>query len=100
MIVGVPKEVKVRENRCGLLPSGVKALVGDGHKVFVEKNLGAGIGISDEVYRQAGAQIETSANSLWQKSQMIIKVKEPVSSEYELMQEDQILFPISLFQYL
>ena len=77
MIIGVPKEVKVRENRCGLLPSGVKALVGDGHTVLVEKKLGEGIGISDETYKEVGAEIEESASSLWQKAQMIIKVKEP-----------------------
>ena len=92
MIIGVPKEVKVRENRSGLLPSGVKALVADGHKVLVETKLGEGIGIADEAYKKAGAEVESSASELWQKAEMIIKVKEPISSEYELMRKDQILY--------
>lgn len=92
MIIGVPKEVKVKENRVGMVPGGVTAFVQQGHKVFVETNAGAGVGLSDEDYVKAGAKILNSAEEVWGSSEMIIKVKEPISSEYSLMQSNQILY--------
>lgn len=92
MIVGVPKEVKVRECRVALVPGGVKLLCDQGHKVLVEKNAGAGVGLSDELYQEAGAEIVSSAEDVWQRSEMIIKVKEPIAQEYPLMKANQILY--------
>jgi alanine dehydrogenase len=92
MIVGVPKEIKVREYRVGLVPAGVKQLTDRGHKVLVEKDAGVGSGLSDELYVQAGAEIVGDADTVWGKSDMIIKVKEPIEPEYPRMREDQILY--------
>lgn len=92
MIIGVPKEIKNNENRVAITASGVYELVSNGHTVFVETNAGVGSGITDEEYTNAGAQIETSATEIWQKAEMIIKVKEPVDQELELSHEGQIVF--------
>ena len=81
MKIGVPTEIKVKENRVGLVPGGVKQLVIDGHEVFVQKGAGLGIGISDEEYLEAGAKILPDAKSVFQEAKMIIKVKEPQASE-------------------
>lgn len=91
MIIGVPKEIKNRENRVGLVPSGVRALIGKGHRVLVEKGAGLGSGISDEVYQRAGASIVPTASDVW-AADMVMKVKEPLSSEFELLRPGQILF--------
>jgi alanine dehydrogenase len=92
MILGCPKEIKVREYRVGLVPGGVQTLVGRGHTVLVEKGAGVGSGIPDESYARAGAQIVDSAREVWQRAQMIVKVKEPVETEYGLMQEGQTIY--------
>jgi alanine dehydrogenase len=92
MIVGVPKEIKNNENRVGLVPSGVKALKQHGHSVLVETHAGHGIGISDEEYRKAGATIIESAKEVFAKAEMIVKVKEPLPEEYNLLREGQILY--------
>jgi len=92
MIVGVPKEVKVRECRVAIVPGGVKLLTQQGHKVLFQKNAGLGAGIPDESYRKAGAEIVPSAEDIWQRSEMIIKVKEPIAQEYPLMRSGQILY--------
>ena len=92
MIIGVPKEIKISENRVGLTEKGVKQLVSEGHKVFVEKDAGLGIQISNQDYEEAGAEILPSAQDVYSKSEMIIKVKEPLPQEYDLMQENQILY--------
>jgi alanine dehydrogenase len=92
MIVGVPKEVKVRECRVAIVPGGVRLLSQNGHKVLLQKNAGLGAGIPDELYTQAGAEIVSSAEEVWQRSEMIMKVKEPVAQEYPLMRTDQILY--------
>ncbi|MGQ0506325.1 MAG: alanine dehydrogenase, partial [Myxococcaceae bacterium] len=77
MIIGVPKEIKTREYRVGMVPAAVKTLVGAGHKVFIEKGAGEGSGIPDAEYQRVGAELVKSANDLWKRAEMIVKVKEP-----------------------
>ena len=92
MIVGVPKEIKTREYRVGIVPAGVAALVAAGHTVLVEKDAGVGSGIPDADYQRVGAQILSSADEVWKRAEMIVKVKEPVPPEYERMQTGQIIY--------
>jgi alanine dehydrogenase len=92
MIVGLPREIKDNEYRVGLTPAGVKTLHDHGHSVLVEKDAGTGSGISDDEYRTAMGQIVASADEVWQRAEMIVKVKEPVGPEYQRMREAQILF--------
>jgi alanine dehydrogenase len=92
MTVGVPKEVKDHETRVGLVPSGVCALLEAGHQVLVESMAGAGSSITDREYMQAGAVIAHSAQEVWSKSDLIVKVKEPQRSEYPLLRPGLILF--------
>lgn len=92
MIVGVPKEIKNNENRVGITPAGVEALVNAGHKVVIEKNAGVGSGISDEQYVAAGAEMLPEAKDVFEAADMIIKVKEPLPAEYDLFKEGQVLF--------
>ena len=92
MLVGVPKEINTREFRVGLVPSSVAELVHQGHKVLVEKNLGAGIGVSDDDYSRAGADIAESAAVIFTKADMIVKVKEPQRIEWAQLSSEQILF--------
>jgi alanine dehydrogenase len=92
MIIGVPKEIKNNENRVGITPAGVKDLVNAGHKVCIEKNAGLGSGITDGDFEQSGAQMMSSAAEVYERAEMIIKVKEPLAQEYELFKEGQILF--------
>lgn len=91
MLVGIPKEVKDHEYRVGASPASVKALINAGAKVMVQKDAGAKIGFSDLDYENAGARIVPSAEEVY-KADMIIKVKEPQSSEYPLLKEGQILY--------
>lgn len=91
MIIGCPKEVKVHEYRVGLTPSNVREYVDSGHKVYVEHDAGSAIGFSDEEYHRAGAII-VDKDKLFKESNMIIKVKEPIESEYRYFREGQILF--------
>ncbi len=92
MIVGVPSEVKNRENRVAAVPGGVEVLTQAGHKVLVQKNAGVGAGIPDEKYIDAGATIIDSADDVWKQAEMIVKVKEPIAEEYHRMREGQILY--------
>jgi alanine dehydrogenase len=92
MLIGVPKEIKTQEYRVGLVPSSVKEFVRAGHQVLVETNAGAAIGFSDEIYKEAGATIAKSAKEVFDKAEMIIKVKEPQPQECKMLREDQILF--------
>jgi len=92
MIVGLPKEIKDNEYRVGLVPAGVKSLIDGGHTVYVETKAGDGSGISDQEFAGAGATILDTADEVWAKAEMIVKVKEPVSPEYGRMREGQILF--------
>jgi alanine dehydrogenase len=92
MIIGVPKEIKISENRVGLTEAGVKQLVKEGHTVYVEKDAGLGSGISNEQYEQAGAKLLPTKKEVYAKADMIIKVKEPLPDEYDLLKENQILY--------
>lgn len=92
MIIGIPKEIKNNENRVGLTPSGSKELVKHGHTVYVETQAGLGSGFSNEEYLAAGAQILPTAEAVYQTAQMIIKVKEPIQSEYPLIRPNQLVF--------
>ena len=92
MIIGIPKELKNNEFRVAATPSGVHAYVVAGHTVLVEKNAGAGSAISDDDYIAAGASIIDSADEIWQRADLIQKVKEPIEIEYKRMRKGQILF--------
>ena len=92
MIVGLPKEVKDNEYRVGLVPAGVKALTSGGHSVLVQTQAGDGSGITDQEYVRAGAEIVGSAEDVWSRAEMVVKVKEPIAQEYGLLREGLILF--------
>jgi alanine dehydrogenase len=92
MIVGLPREVKDNEYRVGLVPAGVKALTIAGHTVLVESSAGDGSGISDTEFSVAGAQIVDTAEEAWSRAEMVVKVKEPIASEYNHLREGLILF--------
>ena len=91
MIVGVPKEIKSEENRVAITPSGVAALVSHGHRVLVERGAGLGSGILDAQFRQAGARM-VSAAQVWERTDLVVKVKEPLASEYRYLRPNLILF--------
>jgi len=92
MIVGVPREIKTAENRVALVPAGAESLVGDGHTVLVEQGAGLGSGFPDDAYRVVGASIAGSADEVWSKSEMIMKVKEPIESEWQRIRKSQVVF--------
>lgn len=92
MIIGVPKEIKTHENRVALLPGGVNRLKKNGHDVCIQKGAGKGSGFPDEQYIEAGAEIIDDVEALWDKADMIMKVKEPIEVEYDRMKEGQIIF--------
>ena len=92
MIVGVPKEIKAEENRVALTPAGANALVAHGHRVVIERNAGAGSGLLDAQYRDAGAHVARTAREVWQTADMVVKVKEPLPSEFRYLREGLIVF--------
>lgn len=92
MIIGVPKEIKNNENRVALTPAGVAEMVKSGHTVYVQATAGMGSGFSDEDYIHAGATILPTIEEVYAIAEMIMKVKEPIASEYKLIKKDQILF--------
>lgn len=92
MIIGVPKEIKTHESRVSLQPGGVLQFKRKGHEVLVEAGAGLGSGFTDEMYEKNGAVLVDSADEVWQKSDMIMKVKEPIAVEYPRMREGQIIF--------
>ena len=92
MIVGVPKEIKDSESRVGVTPAGVKALTEAGHTVLVETQAGAQSGFPDAEYQNAGAEIVGDAGYAWGKAEMVVKVKEPIESEYVYFREGLVLF--------
>jgi alanine dehydrogenase len=92
MIVGVPKEIKEQEQRVALIPSGAIQLVRQGHSVLVEKNAGFGSGYPDEDYKRAGAEIVEGPDEVFQRADMIVKVKEPLPAEFPRLRKGQILF--------
>jgi alanine dehydrogenase len=92
MRIGVPKEIKVLENRVGLVPGSVRELTAHGHEVTVEHDAGQGIGMDDDAYRRAGATIAGTAAEVYANAEMIVKVKEPQPVERRMLQPGQILF--------
>ena len=92
MLVGVPKEVKNHEYRVGLVPSSVRELVHNGHKVVIETKAGGGIGFTDDDYVRAGAEVLGSAAEVFDTAEMIVKVKEPQPAEYKQLKSGQVLF--------
>ena len=91
MLLGIPKEIKNNENRVAITPAGVKSLIAAGHKVRVQATAGFGSGISDEQFRDAGAEIVPTAKDAW-AADMVMKVKEPLEAEFELMRPNLYLF--------
>ncbi len=92
MIVGVPKEIKVHESRVAITPEGVAEFVVAGHTVLIEDGAGLGSAISNEDFTAVGAQICSNAAEVWAKADLLLKVKEPIESEYHLLRKGQILF--------
>ncbi|QHZ44980.1 alanine dehydrogenase [Bacillus sp. NSP9.1] len=92
MIIGIPKEIKNNENRVAITPAGVVALAENGHQILIEQGAGIGSGFEDADYSAAGAAIIPEAKDVWAKAEMIMKVKEPISSEYGYFRKGLILF--------
>ena len=92
MQIGVPKEIKVHEYRVGLTPDGVSEFVAHGHRVLVETHAGAGIACSDDDYILAGAEITDTAEEVFDRTDLIIKVKEPQAAERKMLKRNQVLF--------
>ena len=92
MIIGIPKEIKESEHRVGMTPSGVQTLIQNGHDVYVQNSAGQGSGHSDEDYSNVGANLLKTIEEVYDISEMIIKVKEPLKKEYSLIKEGQIIY--------
>lgn len=92
MLIGVPKEIKNNEFRVGITPSNAQELIARGHKVIVEASAGHAVGFDDHHYKNVGAEISHDAATIYQKADMVVKVKEPQPQECKLLREDQILF--------
>ena len=92
MIIGVPKEIKNNENRVGMTPSGVQEMTKHGHVVYVQASAGVNSGFSDEAYTAAGAKILPTIEDVYATAEMIVKVKEPIASEYKLVRKGQLVF--------
>src|SRR6185503_17895966 len=92
MKIGVPKEIKTNENRIALVPAGAEALVAAGHTVAIETGAGLGSGFTDEAYTSVGATIAPDAATTWRDNDMIMKVKEPIASEWKHMRRGQLIF--------
>jgi alanine dehydrogenase len=92
MRIGVPKEIKVHEYRVGLVPAGVRELTAAGHEVLIETSAGRGIGVEDAEYRAAGASIAAGATQVFERAELVVKVKEPQPSECQLLRPNQVLF--------
>lgn len=92
MIIGVPKEIKPSENRVALTPAGAYELVKRGHTVYIQSTAGEGSGFSDEEYITAGAKLQPTIEATYDIAEMIIKVKEPIQQEYNLIKKDQLVF--------
>ncbi len=92
MLIGTPREIKNHEYRVGLTPAGVRELTSRGHQVMIEAGAGLGIGIADEAYRNAGAELVATAAEVFRRAEMIVKVKEPQPVECSMLREGQVLF--------
>jgi alanine dehydrogenase len=92
MIVGILKEIKTEENRVCMTPAGVEVMIANGHKVLVEKGAGSGSGFEDTAYLKSGAEIVPTNREIFEKSDMVMHVKEPLPAEYDLIRQGQIVF--------
>ena len=92
MLIGVPKEIKNHEYRIGLTPAGARELVNNGHQVMVQKDGGKAIGLTDDLYKKAGAEIVETAKEIFERAEMIIKVKEPQPVECAMLRKGQVLY--------
>jgi len=92
MLIGVPKEIKNHEYRIGLTPAGARELIANGHKVMVQKDGGKAIGLTDDLYKKAGAEIVETAKEIFERAEMIIKVKEPQPGECAMLRKGQVLY--------
>ena len=92
MNIGVPKEIKNNEFRVAITPAGVREFASHGHSVFIESGAGLGSAITDEDYKKVGGSILANADEVWDKSELILKVKEPIAAEYKRMRKGQALF--------
>ena len=92
MLIGVPKEIKNHENRVGMAPASVREAIKHGHQVAVETNAGIGIGVGDDEYRKAGAEIIDTPDEIFARAEMVVKVKEPQAVERKMLREGQVLF--------
>src|SRR5215475_11174520 len=92
MRIGVPREIKVHEYRVGLVPAGVRELTAAGHQVLIESGAGTGIGVDDEQFRAAGASIAARAAEVFERSDMVVRVKERRPVGCEMLQWGQVLF--------
>ena len=92
MIIGIPKEIKTKETRVSVTPEGVRQLTQAGHKVLVEQKAGVASGFADQAYSQTGATLCKTAKEVWEKSELIVKVKEPTENEYPYLRSDLTLF--------
>jgi alanine dehydrogenase len=92
MIIGVPKEIKENECRVAITPAGVQEFISQSHQVFIESSAGKESGFSDEDFRQAGANVVPDAGEVWEKAELILKVKEPLPGEYKFLREGLIVF--------
>jgi alanine dehydrogenase len=92
MRIGVPREIKVHEYRVGLVPAGVRELVAAGHEVLIESGAGNGIGVDDAEFRGAGAAIAARAGEVFERADLVVKVKEPQPAECEMLRQGQVLF--------
>ena len=92
MKIGVPKEIKPQEARVGLTPAGAQALIREGHEVNIQTGAGLLSGFSDQEFENVGCSFSGTIKEVYEKAEMIIKVKEPIAAEYELIQPNQLLF--------
>ena len=92
MLIGVPREIKDSEYRVGLVPSTVRELTRNGHHVIVEKSAGLGAGIADADYRAVGAEIVPDADQVYERGELVVKVKEPLAGERKKLRPGQVLF--------
>ena len=93
MRIGIPKEIKIREGRVALIPPAAAELVRHGHEVFLQTGAGVASGYADADYTRLGVKILPDAAAVYQRAQMVLKVKEPIAAEYDLLRKDHILFP-------
>lgn len=92
MVIGIPREIKANEYRVSVVPAGAEALTAAGHTVLVERGAGEGSGFPDELYREVGAEVVASADEVWRRAEMIVKVKEPIEQEWPLLRDDHVVF--------